>query len=140
MILQILFTIVNGKLGAVNLKYWNCFMLFLQVIVKRINLCGKLNGHRGCVNTVEFNSSGDLLVSGSDDRQVMFWDWATKTRRLSYPSGHSDNIFQTKVMPFSDDRKIVTSSGDGQVNFYQFLCKFLWYSFLYLCEYYIRLQ
>lgn len=86
-----------------------------EVIVKRINLCGKLNGHRGCVNTVEFNSSGDLLVSGSDDRQVMFWDWATKTRRLSYPSGHSDNIFQTKVMPFSDDRKIVTSSGDGQI-------------------------
>lgn len=84
--------------------------------MKKINFYGKLKGHKGCVNTVEFNSTGDLLVSGSDDRRVMFWDWASKTRRLSYASGHHDNIFQARIMPFTDDRHIVTSSGDGQVN------------------------
>lgn len=81
-----------------------------------MNLYGKLNGHEGCVNAVEFNSTGDLLVSGSDDRQVMFWNWASKTKLLAYPSGHSDNIFQTKIMPFTDDSRIVTSAGDGHVN------------------------
>ncbi|CAL0332268.1 unnamed protein product [Lupinus luteus] len=86
-----------------------------QDIVKKLNLYGKLNGHEGCVNAVEFNSSGDMLVSGSDDRQVMLWNWASKTKLLEYPSGHSDNIFQTKIMPFTDDSKIVTSAGDGQV-------------------------
>uniref|UniRef100_A0A5B7BUU2 Putative DDB1-and CUL4-associated factor 8 n=1 Tax=Davidia involucrata TaxID=16924 RepID=A0A5B7BUU2_DAVIN len=86
-----------------------------EVLVKRIDLFGKLNGHEGCVNTVEFNSTGDLLVSGSDDRKVMFWNWAAKTLKYSYPSGHLDNIFQTRIMPFTDDRKIVTSAADGQV-------------------------
>ncbi|KAM7277859.1 hypothetical protein ACFE04_004993 [Oxalis oulophora] len=86
-----------------------------QETVKRINLHGLLNGHRGCVNTLEFNSTGHLLLSGSDDRQVIFWDWATATKQLSYSSGHSGNIFQTQIMPFTDDRTIVTSSADGQV-------------------------
>lgn len=84
--------------------------------MKRITLHGKLNGHKECVNTVEFNSTGDVLVSGSDDRQVIFWDWAAKSKTFSYPSGHLDNIFQARIMPFTDDRKIVTSSCDGQVN------------------------
>lgn len=84
-------------------------------LVKRITLHGKLNGHKECVNTVEFNSTGDVLVSGSDDRQVIFWDWAAKSKTFSYPSGHLDNIFQARIMPFTDDRKIVTSSCDGQV-------------------------
>ncbi|XP_028775803.1 DDB1- and CUL4-associated factor 8 isoform X2 [Neltuma alba] len=87
----------------------------IMAIVKQMNLYGKLNGHDGCVNAVEFNSTGDLLVSGSDDQQVMFWNWASKTKLFEYPSGHSDNIFQTRIMPFSDDRKIVTSAGDGEV-------------------------
>ncbi|KAE9585734.1 hypothetical protein Lal_00009865 [Lupinus albus] len=86
-----------------------------QVIVKKLNLYGKLNGHEGCVNAVEFNYSGDMLVSGSDDKQVILWNWASNVKLLAYPSGHSDNIFQTKIMPFTNDSKIVTSAGDGQV-------------------------
>ncbi|KAF3438720.1 hypothetical protein FNV43_RR21484 [Rhamnella rubrinervis] len=92
-----------------------------EVLVKRLDLYGNLNGHQGCVNTVEFNSTGELLVSGSDDRQVILWDWSTKTRRLSYSSGHCENIFQTRIMPYTDDRKIVTSSADGQVRLGQIL-------------------
>lgn len=83
--------------------------------MKQIDLYGKLNGHEGCVNTIQFNSAGDLLVSGSDDQEVKIWNWATKTLELSYPSGHLDNIFQVKIMPFTNDRKIVTSAADGQV-------------------------
>lgn len=97
----------------------------MQALVKRLDLYGNLNGHKGCVNAVEFNSTGELLVSGSDDKRVILWDWSTKTKRLLYSSGHSDNIFQTRIMPFTDDQKIVTSSGDGQVNFYLFVLIFL---------------
>ncbi|CAA3011576.1 DDB1- and CUL4-associated factor 8 [Olea europaea var. sylvestris] len=86
-----------------------------QSLVKRMDLYGKLNGHQGCVNTIEFNSSGDLLVSGSDDKQIIFWDWAAQKLKFVYPSGHLDNIFQARIMPFTDDRKIVTSSADCQV-------------------------
>ncbi|XP_016465615.1 uncharacterized protein LOC107788450 [Nicotiana tabacum] len=86
-----------------------------EAMVKRLDLYGKLTGHEGCVNTIDFNATGDVLVSGSDDRRVILWDWATRTSKLSYPSGHMDNIFQAKFMPFADDRKIVTASADGQV-------------------------
>ncbi|CAA0811953.1 Transducin/WD40 repeat-like superfamily protein [Striga hermonthica] len=88
-----------------------------ETLIKKIDLYGKLIGHQGCVNTVEFNSTGELLVSGSDDREVMLWDWATRKLRFSYSSGHLDNIFQASIMPYTDDRKIVTSSADCQVRF-----------------------
>ena len=34
-----------------------------------------LEGHDGCVNTVAFDPSGSLLVSGSDDQSIKVWDW-----------------------------------------------------------------
>ncbi|KAK4707277.1 hypothetical protein R3W88_033198 [Solanum pinnatisectum] len=86
-----------------------------EVTVKRLDLYGKLNGHEGCVNTIDFNATGDVLVSGSDDRRVILWDWATRKSKLSYSSGHMDNIFQARFMPFTDDRKVVTAAADGQV-------------------------
>lgn len=54
-------------------------------------------------------------MSGSDDQRVILWDWANLALQFSYDSGHLDNLFQVKIMPFTDDHKIVTSSADGQV-------------------------
>ncbi|WJX58037.1 hypothetical protein P8452_43535 [Trifolium repens] len=34
-----------------------------KVLVKKLNLYVKLEGHQGCVNAVEFNSTGDVIVS-----------------------------------------------------------------------------
>ncbi|KAJ4890522.1 Transducin/WD40 repeat-like superfamily protein [Raphanus sativus] len=90
-------------------------------IVKKLDLYGKLKGHEGCVNAVEFSSTGDILVSGSDDRQIMLWNLLNGTRTLTYPSGHCENVFQTKFLPFTDDRTIITSGADGQVRLGQIL-------------------
>lgn len=84
-------------------------------LVLRLNLSRKLEKHRGCVNTVSFNGDGDVLVSGSDDLKVIFWDWENGNVKLSFYSGHDDNIFQAKIMPGTDDRSIVTCAADGQV-------------------------
>ncbi|XP_068668387.1 uncharacterized protein [Aristolochia californica] len=92
-----------------------------EVLVKRLNLYGKLNGHKGCVNTVHFSPSGDLLVSGSDDKRIIFWNWAAKSEILSYASGHHDNVFQARIMPFTNDRTIITCAADGQVRVGQVL-------------------
>jgi WD repeat-containing protein 42A len=36
----------------------------------------KLEAHAGCVNTVSFDTEGgDVLISGSDDQQILLWDW-----------------------------------------------------------------
>lgn len=84
-------------------------------LVLRLETYKKLDKHKGCVNTVSFNADGDILVSGSDDRQIILWDWESGNVKLSFNSGHSNNVFQARIMPYSDDRSIVTCAADGQV-------------------------
>lgn len=43
--------------------------------VQRMELQRLLEGHDGCVNTVAFDESGSVLVSGSDDQTIRVWDW-----------------------------------------------------------------
>ncbi|XP_012077700.1 DDB1- and CUL4-associated factor 8 isoform X1 [Jatropha curcas] len=90
-------------------------------LVLRLDIFKKLEKHRGCVNTVSFNADGDILVSGSDDRRVILWDWETGRIKLSFHSGHNNNVFQAKIMPYTDDRSIVTCAADGQVRHAQIL-------------------
>eukprot|EP00245_Coleochaete_scutata_P006095 TRINITY_DN20231_c0_g1_i1.p1 TRINITY_DN20231_c0_g1~~TRINITY_DN20231_c0_g1_i1.p1 ORF type:complete len:558 (+),score=89.12 TRINITY_DN20231_c0_g1_i1:65-1675(+) len=84
-------------------------------LIQRLERSAVLEAHKGCVNTVAFNPSGDLLLSGSDDREIIMWDWRQKTQVLKYASGHDNNVFQARVMPHSDDRTVVTAAADGQV-------------------------
>ncbi|CAH8273727.1 unnamed protein product [Arabidopsis lyrata] len=90
-------------------------------LLRRLGLDKKLDKHKGCVNSVSFNADGDLLLSGSDDKQVILWDWETASVKLSFDSGHFNNVFQAKFMPFSDDRSIVTSAADKQVRYSKIL-------------------
>lgn len=92
-----------------------------QDLVQRLALHANLHGHTGCVNTVHFNPSGDLLLSGSDDRRIIFWDWAAKKEKIRYYSGHESNVFQAKVMPVTEDRSVVSCAADGQIRHAQIL-------------------
>ncbi|KAK6916767.1 WD40 repeat [Dillenia turbinata] len=90
-------------------------------LVLRLCLHRKLERHKGCVNTVSFSADGETLVTGSDDRRVILWDWETGNVKLSFHSGHNNNVFQAKIMPYTDDRTIVTCAADGQVRHAQIL-------------------
>lgn len=90
-------------------------------LVLRLEIYRKLEGHRGCVNTVGFNSDGGIVISGSDDKMVKLWDWETGRMNFEFHSGHNGNIFQAKFMPFTHDRSIVTCAADGQVRHAQLL-------------------
>lgn len=109
--------------GAQSYKLIN--VICFQDLVLRLDLHRKLEKHRGCVNTVCFNGNGDILVSGSDDRRVILWDWETGYTMLSFHSGHVNNVFQAKIMPHSDDRSIVTCAADGQVHNSSHICHIL---------------
>ncbi|WOL16800.1 DDB1- and CUL4-associated factor 8 isoform X2 [Canna indica] len=84
-------------------------------LVLRFGIHRKLDKHTGCVNTVSFNADGDILASGSDDTKVILWDWDAGLVKLSFNSGHSDNVFQALFMPYTDDRTIITCAADGEV-------------------------
>ncbi|VAH17770.1 unnamed protein product [Triticum turgidum subsp. durum] len=86
-----------------------------EELVMRLQIHRKLNKHTGCVNTVGFNAAGDTLISGSDDQRVMLWDWDTGAVKMQFHSGHGDNVFQARFMPYTNDRTIVTCGADGEV-------------------------
>lgn len=67
----------------------------------------------GCVNCLNFNASGDLICSGSDDLQIAIWDWQKNELRHKYHSGHSSNVFNCKFCV--DGHHIVSCARDGQV-------------------------
>jgi WD repeat-containing protein 42A len=44
-------------------------------LVKRLKLAAKLSGHEGCVNCLNFNQAGTKIASGSDDLNIIVWEW-----------------------------------------------------------------
>ena len=74
-----------------------------------------LFGHRGCVNSLNFNEYGTTLVSGGDDLTIMLWDWHRRKKKTQYESGHHSNVFHAKFLPHCNDTSIVTCARDGQI-------------------------
>ena len=65
-------------------------------LVKRLDNSHQLKFHTGCVNSLNFDQSGDLIVSGSDDLKIVVWDWMNSCEhpKVHYDSGHTSNVFQ----------------------------------------------
>ncbi|KEH44401.1 transducin/WD-like repeat-protein [Medicago truncatula] len=111
----------NRELGHLPARIFPNRLAASEDLVLRLDVFKKLDKHRGCVNTVCFNADGDILLSGSDDRRIILWDWETGRVKLSFHSGHSNNVFQAKFMSHSYDRSIVTCAADGQARHAQLL-------------------
>ncbi|CAM8990931.1 unnamed protein product [Rhodiola kirilowii] len=109
------------ELGAVTPRSFSRTLGSSQDLVLRLSLFRKLEKHRGCVNTVSFNADGDVIISGSDDQRIILWNWETGNAKLTFESGHLDNVFQAKFMPYTEDRTIVTCAADGQVRHVELL-------------------
>lgn len=75
-----------------DLFRYNCYGSLHMV--ERLELMYKMKKHEGCVNALHYNSSGTKLVSGSDDLNVIVWDWAIGKPLIEYKSGHNTNVFQ----------------------------------------------
>ncbi|KAK3581000.1 hypothetical protein CHS0354_013894 [Potamilus streckersoni] len=84
-------------------------------MVQRLKLQYKMEYHEGCVNALHFNRIGTLLASGSDDLNIVLWNWLKNRPALVYDSGHRSNVFQAKFMPFSGDCHVVSCARDGQI-------------------------
>ncbi|XP_014300714.1 DDB1- and CUL4-associated factor 8 [Microplitis demolitor] len=83
--------------------------------VQRLEIMHKLDEHEGCVNALNFNEDGSRLASGSDDLEVVIWDWAVGKKRGVFETGHSLNVFEVKWLPIDYESFIVTCARDGQI-------------------------
>ena len=86
-----------------------------STITKRLILDYTLNVHRGCVNTIWWNEQGTTILSGSDDQNLIVTDAFTQKVLTKVHSGHRENIFSAKFLPETNDRRVVSCSGDGVV-------------------------
>ncbi|RUS86044.1 hypothetical protein EGW08_006198 [Elysia chlorotica] len=84
-------------------------------MVRKLVTVERMTAHEGCVNALSFNRIGTLLASGSDDLDIVLWNWQKARPSVSYNSGHRSNVFQAKFMPFSGDCHVISCARDGQV-------------------------
>ncbi|KAK9747163.1 WD domain, G-beta repeat [Popillia japonica] len=81
--------------------------------IQRFGLLKKLPVHEGCVNTLQWNTTGEYILSGSDDQHLVITHGHNYKVLVDYTTSHHANIFSAKFLPSCNDRQIVSCSGDG---------------------------
>lgn len=84
-------------------------------LARRLQRCGRLQRHTGCVNRLSFSSDGSCLASVSDDASVCLWDMYTHKLRAAVPTGHRANVFGVRFMPQTGLSKVATGGWDKSV-------------------------
>ncbi|KAF1776459.1 WD40-repeat-containing domain [Phytophthora cactorum] len=67
-------------------------------LVRRLQCEAVLDGHGGCVNTLQWNETGKLLVSGSDDRNLVIWSYDQHKKQQVIESGTDDHVLASAAM------------------------------------------
>ncbi|KAM6218544.1 DDB1- and CUL4-associated factor 6 isoform 2-T2 [Rhynchocyon petersi] len=83
--------------------------------IQRLKLEATLNVHDGCVNTICWNDTGEYILSGSDDTKLVISNPYSRKVLTTIRSGHRANIFSAKFLPCTNDKQIVSCSGDGVI-------------------------
>jgi WD repeat-containing protein 42A len=84
--------------------------------VSRLHLAKRLDGHRGCVNSIHWNAEGTLLITGSDDCKLNIYSPGPHYKQLhNIRTGHSRNIFCAKFVPYTNDNTVVSCGMDGEI-------------------------
>ncbi|KAL2728976.1 DDB1- and CUL4-associated factor 6-like isoform X1 [Vespula squamosa] len=82
-------------------------------LIQRMSLLKRLKVHNGCVNSICWNNTGDLILSGSDDQHLVLTNIYNYQVLTDHKTSHRANIFSAKFLPNSGDHRIVSCSGDG---------------------------
>ncbi|XP_017651553.1 DDB1- and CUL4-associated factor 6 isoform X12 [Nannospalax galili] len=83
--------------------------------IQRLKLEATLNVHDGCVNTICWNDTGEYILSGSDDTKLVISNPYSRKVLTTIRSGHRANIFSAKFLPCTNDKQVVSCSGDGVI-------------------------
>ncbi|XP_069060256.1 DDB1- and CUL4-associated factor 6 isoform X3 [Pleurodeles waltl] len=83
--------------------------------IQKLKLEATLSVHEGCVNSISWNDTGEYILSGSDDTHLVISNPYNKKVLTTIRSGHRANIFSAKFMPQTNDKQIVSCSGDGVI-------------------------
>ncbi|PMB45197.1 serine/threonine protein kinase [Fischerella thermalis CCMEE 5205] len=83
-----------------------------DIVVQNSDEPSTLKGHASDVNSVAFDSDGQKLASGSDDKTIKIWDLATQ-KEIQTLKGHSGWIWGVAFSP--DGQTLASASADQTV-------------------------
>ncbi|CEP09880.1 hypothetical protein [Parasitella parasitica] len=90
-----------------------------EYIVSHMTLRKELPGHTGCINTLEWSSAGDKLLTGSDDTKLnIYLPYENYAIAATIDTGHRANIFAAKFMPQTSDNIIISGAGDSEIRIF----------------------
>ncbi|KIO17169.1 hypothetical protein M407DRAFT_33177 [Tulasnella calospora MUT 4182] len=85
-------------------------------------------GHTGCINALCWSQDGTTLVSSGDDCRICVWRPHASPQlqsdsdqeelfqtSLTLTTGHTNNVFSIKFLPYTADMRVVTCSADREV-------------------------
>jgi hypothetical protein len=87
--------------GKYDVRIWN----------RASRQCKVLTGHTAAVRAVAISPNGQYIVSGSDDKTVRIWEFASG-RLLKTLLGHGDGVHSVMI---SKDNQTIISASDGYV-------------------------
>lgn len=95
------------------------FLMYVECrsLLERMGSFSSLDVHAGCVNSLQWSTNGQWILSGSDDHRLVVTEPYTGKIRTDFMTSHKSNIFSAKFLPGSGDQKIISCSGDGTVLF-----------------------
>ncbi|KAI1308657.1 WD and tetratricopeptide repeats protein 1 [Halotydeus destructor] len=91
------------------------YVQFAPFLVRRLGLSKKLLGHHGCVNCLQWNWTGSLLISGSDDCELIVWEAGSGKKLTTVSTGHVGNIFSVKYIPGTSDNTVASGAADCNI-------------------------
>ncbi|OAC97683.1 hypothetical protein MUCCIDRAFT_116169 [Mucor lusitanicus CBS 277.49] len=90
-----------------------------QYILSNLTLERELPGHTGCVNTLDWSTAGDKLLTGSDDTKLnIYLPFENYELQTTIDTGHRANIFTAKFMPQTSDNIVVSGAGDSEIRIF----------------------
>ncbi|XP_041436882.1 uncharacterized protein LOC431965 isoform X6 [Xenopus laevis] len=113
----LLWDVRNRSLGLSEPDVVRLNYLGRRAFVQRLKLEAALNVHDGCVNSISWGSTGEYILSGSDDTTLVITNPYNKKVLTRIRSGHRANIFSAKFLPLTNDKQIISCSGDGVIFF-----------------------
>lgn len=94
---------------------------FLQLVtddlelVQKLELERKLEVHDGCVNTINWSTGGEYILSGSDDHYLCVTNPYTSQIKHKVKTSHASNIYCAMFLPQTGDRQVISSSASGRI-------------------------
>jgi WD repeat-containing protein 6 len=90
-------------------------------VSNRSPIKARLKGHEGCIFSLRFDKSGNLLASCSDDRTIRIWDIEQK-KYLAIGFAHVARVWDVRFLPNSEGKTyLVSNSEDTTALLWEFI-------------------